>query len=256
MITRWLPSVSRPGDTVFIYFSGHGMQIPDDANDEADRMDECILSARLHVGPRVLEELIKQYNDKKITNADLRNRVEQWAKLYEEAGENGAQALIRSTAVSDDTFGHWLQRLSGRQVLVILDTCHGGGFATTEKGLTSAGKAKSFDFLEGEMGRLKDIGQTDQAMLAAAMAPEVAYERSSEDYSLMTNCLLKNLRNAQRVGAELEKAFDFCLPQFKDYFETENRRRKQAGKDEVTPSHPYLVNYCQKPVYFETVTRP
>ena len=38
-ITGWLPKVSRPGDTVFIFFSGHGGQLADDNGDESDKQD-------------------------------------------------------------------------------------------------------------------------------------------------------------------------------------------------------------------------
>lgn len=39
----WLPGVSRPGDRIIIYFSGHGSQIRDTSGDEADGMDEVFM---------------------------------------------------------------------------------------------------------------------------------------------------------------------------------------------------------------------
>ena len=42
-ITGWLPKVSRPGDTVFIFFSGHGGQLADDNGDESDKQDELLI---------------------------------------------------------------------------------------------------------------------------------------------------------------------------------------------------------------------
>ena len=50
-ITEWLPAVSKPGDTVFIYHSGHGGQTEDDDGDErqtdGDGKDECPVALRL-----------------------------------------------------------------------------------------------------------------------------------------------------------------------------------------------------------------
>ena len=41
-ITQWLPSVSRPGDTVFIYFSGLAVYVPGGENDLARRLPPMI----------------------------------------------------------------------------------------------------------------------------------------------------------------------------------------------------------------------
>ncbi len=51
-ITEWLPKVSKPGDTVFIYFTGHGGVIP--PYKEGRRTCERLVSvaARLRFGRR------------------------------------------------------------------------------------------------------------------------------------------------------------------------------------------------------------
>lgn len=41
-LTRWLPSVARPGDVVVFYFSGHGSQVLDVDGDEPDGLDETL----------------------------------------------------------------------------------------------------------------------------------------------------------------------------------------------------------------------
>ncbi len=45
---------------------------------------------------------------------------------------------MRHSCVTDDQFGHWLQRLAGRQIVVILDACHSAGFADEGKGFGPA----------------------------------------------------------------------------------------------------------------------
>src|SRR5262249_43131232 len=59
--TGWLPAVSKPGDTVFIYISSHGGQVEDDDGDEArsnpdDHLDEFLLPHD-YIAPDMLDEL-------------------------------------------------------------------------------------------------------------------------------------------------------------------------------------------------------
>ncbi|MBK6622456.1 MAG: caspase family protein [Saprospirales bacterium] len=77
------------GDIAFVHFTGHGLQIPDNDEDEPDGMDEALVlfDSRL--------------ND----NASLLRDDQMWAlleKLCEKAGPSG-------------------------QVLVLIDACHAGG---------------------------------------------------------------------------------------------------------------------------------
>jgi hypothetical protein len=39
----WIVSVSEPGDTVWIHYSGHGGRLPDDNGDEEDGYDETLI---------------------------------------------------------------------------------------------------------------------------------------------------------------------------------------------------------------------
>ncbi len=41
-IKDWLIAGTEPGDRVFLYFSGHGLQVKDESGDEGDGMDEAI----------------------------------------------------------------------------------------------------------------------------------------------------------------------------------------------------------------------
>jgi hypothetical protein len=175
-ITKWLPSVTRPGDTVFIYWSSHGGQLDDDDGDEADKKDEWLL-VHDYVDLGILGELVKQREAGKLA-PKLNARVDELLQIAKQAGEpvKAHNALIRHTAVSDDLFGHWLQSLAGRQVVVMLDTCHSGGFSVGEKSLGAAPSATGgFDFLDGEVGRLKDLGQQEAVLVSACSASASCY---------------------------------------------------------------------------------
>lgn len=74
-ITEWLPSVSRPGDTVFIFFSGHGTQIPDDGSEEKDGKDEVLMTTDA-LDFRVFNEMFKLDKDGKLPPG--------WARCYNE----------------------------------------------------------------------------------------------------------------------------------------------------------------------------
>ena len=130
-ITQWLPSVSRPGDTVFIHFSGHGVKIEDNNRDESDGQDEVLLPHDV-VDIAVLLGLVKKAE----RGEQVDPRLEHWRLMAASLGtvEATDAALLRETGISDDLFGRWLQRLDGRQVIVILGNCYGGGFATAAKG--------------------------------------------------------------------------------------------------------------------------
>jgi hypothetical protein len=151
-------AATRPGDSVIIYWSGHGSRCADDGGDEQDGFDEYLVP-----------------HDGNLDN--LRS--------------------IRSTMVMDDTFGRWIQELDGRRVLIVLDTCHSGGQSTGQKSISSDhrdGKmSASFDFLDGEMSRIKDIGQRDTALLASSTASQVSFERQEGDLSTMTYFLIQQL---------------------------------------------------------------
>ncbi|UCE56144.1 MAG: caspase family protein [Desulfobacterales bacterium] len=88
-IENWLIKGSGPDDRVLFYFSGHGSQIPDENDDEADQFDEVLL-------------------------------------LYDVARieKSGRQTL--SGVLLDDHFNNMLDRMQSRNILVIMDACHSG----------------------------------------------------------------------------------------------------------------------------------
>jgi hypothetical protein len=129
--------------------------------------------------------------------------------------------LARRTGISDDLFGHWVQALDGRQVIVILDTCFSGGFHDNEikieKDLEPPAPP-SFDFLDREFSRLKDIGQRDTALLAACGANEKSRLRVDKPISVMTECLLLGLEKLDGP-IEMKQAYELCLVRMKAYFD-------------------------------------
>lgn len=85
-IENWLIKDTRPGDEVFLYFSGHGFQREDQNGDEPDKLDETLVPVDAYV--------------------DKHNMVQ--------------------NMISDDEVAALLERLSGRRVWVVVDACHSG----------------------------------------------------------------------------------------------------------------------------------
>ena len=253
-ITRWLPAVSRPGDTVVFFFAGHGLQIPDDNGDEADAKDEVIAPYDT-VTLDILLQLLQQQEQKKETPASPAE-VKRWQEIARAAldrtgsPQQATAALVRETAVTDDLFARWLQALDGRQILVLMDNCHSGGFTTPEKGGETDFVPIVFDFLDREVSRLKDIGQGDIALLAACGAQQSSLTREERDHGVLTFSLLDVLRRA-RGPVEIRDAYTSCRTLMKQYFETTNRRRQARGKKPLTEHQPVFVTFSSRQLFLK-----
>ena len=313
-VTGWLANSSRPGDTVVIYFSGHGGQIPDDGRDEADGLDEILVPCDVLSVDAVVALREKQRQGtldatlaarlegaEKLLAAnhlsDLPNVARMKALLAREVAPEqdelrilqAADTLLRRTScISDDLFGRWMQALMGRKVIVILDACHAGGFAVVVNGQKKGDEEDvpvQFDFLEKEIGRLKDLGQPDSALLAACRAAEEAlngHARSPDSHDpaeqalarlfeglkielpakidpmgLMTYYLVNTLLGGG-APLDIDHSGMACAAAMKDYFASAtyqeflheaNEQRSQQGLPAFAPKphSPVWVDNCRPP---------
>jgi len=189
-------AATRPGDSVIIYWSGHGSRCADNGGDEKDGFDEFLVP-----------------HDGNLDNV----------------------ATIRKTMIMDDTFGRWIQELDGRRIVIVLDTCHSGGQSAGQKAIPGAPAV--FDFLDGELTRIKDIGQRDTALLASSTSSQVSFERKEGDLSIMTYFLIERLRSAQGPVTVTDA----------------HRQIRQAVTDYVTQTFPGTT---QTPILVDHLTSP
>jgi len=242
-IDQWLPVVSRPGDTVFIFFSGHGAKIP-------EQKDAPCREAFLIPYDFVPGGVYRLLRDTFERGDPVHGRFPEWRSVVENAGPMADEALIHHTAVSDTLFARWVQRLDGRQVIVILDICHAGGFAEAGRQDAEAGKAIAARFLDNTLPRLKAIGQQDCAVWAACGSLQYAQVRVEHDLSVMTYYLLEHVRQA--LGpVELAQSHQYCKARMKEYFMRVNAARQAAGQPPMTEHEPRLFNSCTRPVYLK-----
>jgi hypothetical protein len=246
-ITRWLPSVSRPGDTVFIYYSGHTGQIEDASGDERDGKDEYIVPHDCFGDAEWLAcGMLVQQKDKVLQDGWLTRDEVAVAELLHQRGlevlqeHKSLDPLIELSSVTDDLMAHWLQRLSGRQVVFVSDSCHSAGFAHSEPAALAAESRNPVDLLQNEVRRLQELGQEDQAILTSALVGEVAYERDDKSMGIMTHFLAQSITESPRT-VRLEEAFEFCKTSMKRHFE----QNQEAGH------HPFLLNNCRLPIYLK-----
>lgn len=217
---RELKLKSKPGDEIFIYWSGHGASCADTGGDEADGRDEFLIP------------------------------------------HDGNVERVETTMVLDDALGRWVQELDGRKVAVILDACHSGGQATGKgiKGvkdgdgsiikkdadlpsgsvddlLKNLGKGSKSgvdfsttpapqDFLDSELGRIKDIGQEDASMLFSSASEEISAERRDGKLSVMTYFLVELI--SQRSSVTLKQAYDHVKVEVPKYMKQHFPGRSQT----------------------------
>jgi hypothetical protein len=277
-ITGWLPQVSRPGDTVFIFFAGHGMLLPPPLGASPD--GDSLLAPYDAVTPDILAQLVvRRQREGRLAEATDAQLAE-WLTVY----RKGPDALLRHTCISDGEFAHWLQRLDGRQIVVLLDCCNSGGFARGDKGATADSRDLPFTFLRGQVVRLRSVGQRDCAVLAACRKDQTSQTRREGDMGVMTHSLAEAVRQT-RGPLDIQHAFEECEARMRKYFDdliarqvdemvngllkkeapdasAEARARLKAGllaklgsklKEKATqlanPHQPVLYHSCTQPVY-------
>ena len=101
---EWLRDQAKAGDTVVIYFSGHGTTVGDDNQDEADGLDEVFV-------------------------------------MYDAAQ---APMPSRQHGVVDDQFTTWVRALSTQKVVIFIDACFSGGLSKSISTTVTNARTKFF----------------------------------------------------------------------------------------------------------------
>lgn len=176
----WLAQVAAPEDLVFIFFSGHGTQIPDDDGDELDLLDEAFVTYNVQNNPNWTERDV----------------------------------------VRDDDFARMVSRLRTDRVVSVLDTCHSGGLRKSliptgvrtkylfnsklrsMAGVRTVSTARHKDMAGGIDGNAQGGPALKGVVLAAAQESEYALEGA--EGSLFTLAWMK----AVTGGGTLRTAFD------------------------------------------------
>ena len=142
--TTWLPTATRPGDTIFVFYVGHGNQVHSLDRQRSDALESYLTVYDLDPG-RVANE-----------------------EAYDE--------FLRGRMILESTLARWLQELPGRQTVLLIEACRSGGFADTKgaapKGTLAKGQVKPWTFFLREAGRVKGISQLGTLVICACAADE------------------------------------------------------------------------------------
>jgi hypothetical protein len=127
----------------------------------------------------------------------------------------------------------------------------------------------AFDFLSGEVGRLKDIGQPDAAVLAACSKEQLSIDlrvsdavlealregekgavdewRPEATLGVMTYYVVEGLLTGERPMT-LAPLYEHCRSGMEDYFVSINEVLRKHGKKEVAPHQPQVINYSSQAI--------
>jgi hypothetical protein len=196
----------------------------------------------------VVPVLLKQYKEKGVAKS-VAERLKALAPLLEQAAtpQQKATVLARATGIGDDLLAHWLQRLSGRQIVLLLDTPLAAAFAPPQTGAAPAGDRPAPQLLADPVERLKGLGQREIALLGACGANPGGVLRVEDQLSLQTHCLVRALA-ALPGPITLEQAHEHTAKTLAEVFAAANEKRRAEGKEPLPPYQPYLVNTCSRPV--------
>jgi hypothetical protein len=131
--TRWLPEATRPGDTIFVFYVGHGNQV---RSADPQRVD-----AR--------ESYLTVYDN---DPGQVRTQEE-------------FEAWVRGRMILESTLARWLQELPGRQIVILVEACRSGGLALT-KGTSR------WSFFAQQAARVKGISQLNTVVICACAPDE------------------------------------------------------------------------------------
>jgi hypothetical protein len=233
-VTEWLPSVSRPGDTTIIYFSGMALPISQAAGVQADGI---VLPLHDFMTANTVQELRKKRTEGKISTS-LAQQLQSAEQLINRAGteSDGAVAVVRQWGITDDLLAHWLQALSGRQVILVLDAPYA---STIGSQLGSAANPGA-----GGLSRLEGLGQREIALLGACGEQLSDVLRNPQGLSLMTELLIQSIQSAAGP-LSVDDAHRLIAARMEARLEEINQRLRAAGKQAIA-YRPYLTNTCSR----------
>jgi len=99
---------------------------------------------------------------------------------------------VDDTALRDDEFGRFLDRIESEHVLVLFDGCHSGGLS---RSLASGHRP-----IGGSGDRFSDLSLEGRLILSASGEAQEAYESSALEHGVFTHFVLEGLKGAADVN--------------------------------------------------------
>jgi hypothetical protein len=180
-ITRWLPSVTQPGDTVFLFYAAHGGLVKNLDGTKPDGKDGVLTT----------------YN-----NAFLGQRLT----------DDARDSATRENFISDATLARWLQELPGRQIVLMISSCHAASMIDSRL-LTK--------FASREVTRVKGISDVNSVAMVSCFPEETTLSECHKPVWMAQ--YVSEAMTRLPAPVTLERAFE--------YYRQEHRRRlTQEGR--------------------------
>lgn len=207
---RILAEGTKPGDEIFIYWTGHGASVADTSGDEDDGVDEVLVTYDISgddVGKTgVLDDVLRRW----VQDLDGRRLV-----------------FIADTCLAGGFAGE--------------------GKGTADKSLFSELKSeankstatRSFDFFDNEFAETKDIGQKETAILSASTDHESSMVRRDGVSSVMTGFLADFVSGSDQP-VSLKAAYEYVkveVPRYVSEHFTDVTQKPQLLDNLSTPAY-------------------
>ncbi|MBC8426492.1 caspase family protein, partial [bacterium] len=211
---------TKPGDEIFLYWTGHGASVADTDGDEKDGMDEVLVTydaSRDDVGRTgVLDDVLRRW----VQDLDGR-RVIFIADVCLAGGFAGTGKGLETKGAEGASL---FSELKGEQ----------------PPSGTAGGASKSlFDFFDSEWVQTKDIGQKETAVLCSSADKEVSLVRPDGASSVMTGFMADFVSQSGR-SVTLKAAYDHVKAEVPKYV-----RAQFPGMDQ----QPQFLDNLSSPVY-------
>ena len=195
--TRWLPSATKPGDTVFVFYAGHGGLVKNLDGTKPDGKDG----------------VLSTYNN---------------SFLGQKLTDDARDVATRENFISDTTLARWLQELPGRQIVLLISSCHAASMIDSRL-LTK--------FASREATRVKGISDVNSVVMVSCF-PEESTLSEWHKPVWMAQYLAEAMAKLP-APVTLERAFE--------YYRQEHRRR--LTQEKKTGFHePLLTDTALLPV--------
>ena len=189
-IVNWLDPIEDSEDTVFFFFSGHGGNMTDVAPiDEADGKDEFICP-------------------------------------HDFQASTFSHDMVDE--IRDDELEEWLSNLEAGRIVVVLDTCHSGGFIesmgigeiATSKSAETEIKPQTSDFNDGFA---KDISASGRVILTSCAETEEAWTVGELQHGVFSYYVAEAISNLETTDTDTngevsaEEIFGYAEPRTVSY---------------------------------------
>ena len=206
---RILAQATKPGDEIFFYWSGHGALVADTSGDEADGMDEVLVTYDIS-------------RDDVANTGILDDVFRRWVQDF----DGRRMVFIVDTCLAGGLCGQGKGVTKG-----IFSELKG------DQGTVTQAKPTAFHFFDKLFTQTKDIGQKETAVLASSTDKEASLVRRDGNSSVMTG-FLADFVNGRNGAASIEDTAEYVKREVPKYVREHMEGMQQEPQFLDNPNSP------------------